>query len=50
MDTAKHLIYITNWHFNPETNNPFDESLPNLGELLKRKAQEGQSARPLLHV
>ncbi|DBA80259.1 TPA: hypothetical protein ACH3X2_007490 [Trebouxia sp. C0005] len=41
METAKHIIYITNWHFNPETKNPFDESLPNIGELLKRKSEEG---------
>ena len=47
MDTAQHLIYITNWHFNPETKNPFDESLPNLGELLKRKSKEGQLIKHL---
>lgn len=42
METAKYIIYITNWHFNPETKNPFDESLPNIGELLKRKSKEGK--------
>ena len=42
METAKHIIYITNWHFNPETKNPFDENLPNIGELLKRKSEEGR--------
>ncbi len=45
METAKHIIYITNWHFNPETKNPFDESLPNIGELLKRKSEEGTPSR-----
>ena len=42
MENAKHMIYITNWHFNPETKNPFDESLPNIGELLKKKAEQGK--------
>ena len=44
METAKHIIYITNWHFNPETKNPFDDSLPNIGELLKKKSEEGKSS------
>ena len=41
MENAQHLIYITNWHFNPETKNPFDESLPTIGELLKEKSGQG---------
>lgn len=41
MENAQHIIYITNWHFNPETKNPFDESLPNIGELLKKKSEQG---------
>ncbi len=50
MEAAKFIIYITNWHFNPETKNPFDESLPNIGELLKRKSEEGALAALLLLV
>ncbi|KAL3155264.1 hypothetical protein ABBQ32_013195 [Trebouxia sp. C0010 RCD-2024] len=41
MENAQHIIYITNWHFNPETKNPFDESLPTIGELLKKKSKQG---------
>lgn len=41
MENAQHLIYITNWHFNPDTRNPFDESLPTIGELLKKKSGQG---------
>ena len=44
MEAAKHIIYITNWHFNPETKNPFDDSLPNIGELLKKKSEEGKKS------
>lgn len=42
MENAQHIIYITNWHFNPETKNPFDESLPTIGELLKKKSKQGE--------
>ena len=41
MENAQQIIYIINWHFNPETKNPFDEGLPNIGELLKRKSEQG---------
>lgn len=42
MENAQHIIYITNWHFNPETKNPFDESLPTIGELLKKKSEQDE--------
>lgn len=44
MENAQHIIYITNWHFNPETKNPFDESLPTIGELLKKKSEQGEQS------
>ena len=30
------------WHFNPEQAHPYNKELPCIGELLKRKAAEGE--------
>ncbi|KAG6395738.1 hypothetical protein SASPL_141862 [Salvia splendens] len=55
IDGAKHLIYIAGWSFNPrmalvrdpETDVPHARGVK-LGELLKRKAEEGVAVRVLL--
>ena len=41
MKAARHLIYIANWHFTPEQDNPYEEGSLSIGELLKMKASEG---------
>ncbi|WCJ39558.1 phospholipase D alpha 4 [Euphorbia peplus] len=55
MDSAKHLIYIAGWSFNPnlvlirdpETEIPQARGVK-LGELLKRKAEEGVAVRIMI--
>ncbi|KAK9102600.1 hypothetical protein Sjap_019854 [Stephania japonica] len=55
LDGAKHLIYIAGWSFNPNmvlVRDPRTEMLRargvKLGELLKRKAEEGVAVRVML--
>ncbi|KAK6911947.1 Phospholipase D, C-terminal [Dillenia turbinata] len=55
IDGAKHLIYITGWSLNPDTVLVRDSTadIPNaqgvkLGNLLKRKAEEGVAVRIML--
>ncbi|KAK9797766.1 hypothetical protein WJX73_008737 [Symbiochloris irregularis] len=41
IENAKHLVYVANWHFQPEVVNPLYPEGGSIGELFKRKAAQG---------